>query len=95
MQQVKQPGKLHKAEHYAVAQLPIHPQYLAAGTVYFAELQEPLDFGVEPLTPEMVASLGAAPPPGSFVRTLLDHSSQFRHHSERSAGGSDPFAAAI
>jgi hypothetical protein len=71
MQQVQQPGKLHKVEHYVVAQLPIHPQYLAAGTVYFAELQEPLDFGVEPLTPEMAASLGAAPPPGSFVRTLL------------------------
>jgi hypothetical protein len=71
MQQVKQPGKFHKAERYAVAQLPVHPQYIDAGTVYFAELQEPLDFGAEPLTPEMAASLGAAPPPGSFVRTLL------------------------
>jgi hypothetical protein len=71
MQQVKQPGKFHKVERYAVAQLPIHPQYIDAGTVYFAELQEPLDFGAEPLTPEMAASLGATPPPGSFVRTLL------------------------
>jgi hypothetical protein len=71
MQQVKQPGKFHKAERYVVAQLPIHPQYLDAGTVYFAELQEPLEFGSEPFTPEMAASLGAAPPPGSFVRTLL------------------------
>jgi hypothetical protein len=71
MQQVQRPGKFHKVEHYVVAQLPIHPQYIAAGTVYFAELQESLDFGVEPLTPEMAASLGATPPPGSFVRTLL------------------------
>jgi hypothetical protein len=71
MQQVQQPGKFHKAERYVVAQLPIHPHYIDAGTVYFAELQEPLDFGAEPLTPEMAASLGAAPPPGSFVRTLL------------------------
>jgi hypothetical protein len=71
MQQVKQPGKVHKAERYVVAQLPVHPQYIEAGTVYFAELQEPLDFGSEPLTPEMAASLGATPPPGSFVRTLL------------------------
>jgi hypothetical protein len=71
MQQVKQPGKLHKVERYVVAQLPVHPQYTNAGTVYFAELQEPLDFGSEPLTPEMAASLGATPPPGSFVRTLL------------------------
>jgi hypothetical protein len=71
MQQVKQPGKFHKAERYLIAELPVHPQYIDAGTVYFAELQEPLDFGSEPLTPEMAASLGAAPPPGSFVRTLL------------------------
>ena len=71
MQQVKQPGKFHKAERYVIALLPIHPQYINAGTVYFAELQEPLDFGSEPLTPEMAASLGATPPPGSFVRTLL------------------------
>jgi hypothetical protein len=71
MQQVKQPGKFHKVERYLVAQLPIHPQYINAGTVYFAELQEALDFGSEPLTPEMAASLGAAPPPGSFVRALL------------------------
>jgi hypothetical protein len=41
------------------------------GTGYCAELQEPLDFGVEPLTRDMAAVLGAAPPPGSFVRTLL------------------------
>ncbi len=71
MQQVKQPGKFHKVERYVVAQLPVHPQYIDAGTVYFAELQEPLDFGSEPLTPEMAASLGATPPPGSFVRALL------------------------
>src|SRR5271156_2223363 len=43
MQQVKQPGKFHKAERYVIALLPIHPQYINAGTVYFAELQEPLD----------------------------------------------------
>lgn len=71
MQQVKQPGKFHKAERYVIAELPIHPQYINAGTVYFAELQEPLDFGSESFTPEMAASLGATPPPGSFVRTLL------------------------
>jgi hypothetical protein len=71
MQQITQPGKLHKAERYAVAQLPIHPQYIDAGAVYFAELQEPLDFGVEPLSVETAASLGAVPPPGSFVRARL------------------------
>jgi hypothetical protein len=71
MQQITQPGKFHKAERYMVAQLPVHPQYIDAGTVYFAELQQPLDFGVEPLSAETAASLGAAPPPGSLVRARL------------------------
>ncbi|HMD08563.1 MAG TPA: hypothetical protein VKH63_13575 [Candidatus Acidoferrum sp.] len=71
MKQVHEPGKLHKIERYAVAQLPVHPQYIDAGTVYFAELEEPLDFGTEPLTPEMAASLTAPPPPGSSVHVRL------------------------
>src|ERR1700693_5355298 len=40
MKQVHEPGKMHKVERYAVAQLPIHPQYIDAGTVYFAELEQ-------------------------------------------------------
>ncbi len=71
MKMVKEPGKMHKVGRYAVAQLPFHPQYIDAGTIYFAELQQPLDFGTETLTPEMTASLNAAPPPGSFVRAIL------------------------
>jgi hypothetical protein len=71
MKQVHEPGKFHKIERYAVAQLPVHPQYIDAGTVYFAELEEPLDFGTEPLTPEMAVSLTAAPPPGSSVHVRL------------------------
>jgi len=71
MQQVHAPGKMHKIERYAVAQLPVHPQYLDAGTVYFAELVQPLDFGTEPLTPEIAASLTTPPPPGSSVHVRL------------------------
>src|SRR5271156_5420349 len=71
MQQVKAPGKVRKIERYAVAQLPIHPQYIDAGTVYLAELQQPLDFGSEPLTPQLAASLSSLPPDGSFVRARL------------------------
>jgi type IV secretory pathway VirB10-like protein len=71
MQQVKEPGKIRRFERYAIAQLPVHPQYVDAGTVYFAELQEPLDFGSEPITAELASSLGAAPPPGSFVHARL------------------------
>ena len=49
----------------------MHPQYIDAGTVYFAELQEPLDFGTEPLTPRMASSIGAAPADGSVVQARL------------------------
>jgi hypothetical protein len=71
MQQVKKPGKVRKIERYAVAQLPVHPQYIDAGTVYLAELQQPLDFGSEPLTPQLAESLSSPPPDGSFVRARL------------------------
>jgi hypothetical protein len=71
MEQVKKPGKVHRIERYAIAQLPVHPQYIDAGTVYFAELQEPLDFGTEPVSPEMTSSINSEPPSGSFVHALL------------------------
>jgi hypothetical protein len=71
MKQVHEPGKMHKIIRYGVAQLPVHPQYIDAGTVYFAELKEPLDFGSEPLTPEIAASLYAPPSPGSSVHVRL------------------------
>jgi len=71
MKQVHEPGKMHRLERYAVAQLPVHPQYLDAGTIYSAELQEPLEFGSKPLSPQMAASIGTAPPEGSVVHTRL------------------------
>ncbi|MFY9690996.1 MAG: hypothetical protein WAJ86_13745 [Candidatus Acidiferrales bacterium] len=71
MSDVKAPGKIHRLERYAVAQLPVHPQYIDAGTVYFAELQEPLDFGAEPMTAQMASSIGAAPADGSVVQARL------------------------
>jgi hypothetical protein len=71
MQQVKQPGKLHRLKHAAIAQLPAHPQYIDAGTVYFAELQNPLNFGSEPLTPQLASALASPPPDGSFVHARL------------------------
>ncbi len=69
--QVKEPGKMHRLGRHAVAQLPVHPQYIDAGTLYFAELQEPLDFGSEPLTREAAATIGTPPPSGSLVHALL------------------------
>jgi hypothetical protein len=71
LKDVKAPGKIHRIERYAVAQLPVHPQYVDAGTVYFAELQQPLDFGTEPLTRELASSIGDTPSEGSIVHARL------------------------
>ncbi|MGH9757005.1 MAG: hypothetical protein ACRD4M_04660, partial [Candidatus Acidiferrales bacterium] len=71
MSAVRKPGKMRRLGYFALAGLPVHPQYIGAGTVYFAELLKPLDFGGEPLTPQMAASLRAAPPNGSFVHAML------------------------
>lgn len=72
MQQVQEPGKMHRLEKAALAQFPVHPQYVDAGTVYFAELEKPLQFGSETLTPEMAASMmNTAIPPGSMVHARL------------------------
>jgi hypothetical protein len=68
---VKEPGKLHRLERFAVAQLPYHPQYIDVGTRYNAELRQPLDFGNEALTPEMLLAFGTTPPAGSVVHALL------------------------
>jgi hypothetical protein len=71
LKDAKEPGKIHRLEHFAVEELPVHPQYIEAGTAYFAELREPLDFGSETLTPEMASSIGATPPEGSVVEARL------------------------
>jgi hypothetical protein len=71
MAQVKASGKMHRIKRYAVARLPVHPQHIDAGAVYFAELQDPLDFGSEPITPQTTSMIGASPPPGSFLRARL------------------------
>jgi hypothetical protein len=71
MKQIRDAGKIHKIERYAIAQLPVHPQYMDAGTVYFAELAQPLDFGSEPLTPEIASALNGPAPSGSSVHVRL------------------------
>lgn len=71
MKEIKAPGKMGRLEQYAAAQLPARRQYLRAGTVYFAELQQPLDFGSEELTANRISSLGTPPPSGSLVHALL------------------------
>jgi hypothetical protein len=71
MKQLMTPGRIHRLQRYAEAQLPVHHQYISAGTMYFAELEDPLDFGSEPLTAQMAVSLGGPLPDGSVVHARL------------------------
>jgi len=71
MKQLKTPGRMHRLKRYIESQLPVHTQYIPAGTGYFAELTVPLDFGTELMTPEMAASIGGPLPPGSVVHARL------------------------
>jgi hypothetical protein len=71
MKQLKTPGRMHRLKRYAEAQLPVHAQYIPAGTTYFAELQEPLDFGTETLAADKAAAIGGDLPEGSVVHARL------------------------
>lgn len=69
--QIHEPGKVHKLKRYAVAQLPVHPQYINEGTSFNADLLQALDFGMESLQPESLTSIGTPPPSGSVVHARL------------------------
>jgi hypothetical protein len=71
MKQLKTPGRVQRVKRYVEAQLPVHRQFLPAGTLYFAELTAPLDFGNEVMTPQMALAIGGPLPPGSVVHARL------------------------
>ena len=71
MQQLKTPGRVHRFERYAEARLPIHAQYIPSGTIYFAELEDPIDFGSETLSADKAFSIGGPLPEGSVVHARL------------------------
>ena len=71
MKQLKTPGRVHRLKRMLRRKLPVHAQYIPAGTVYFAELNAPLDFGTELMTPQMASSIGGPLPPGSVVHARL------------------------
>jgi hypothetical protein len=71
MKQVESPGRMHLVIRYAVAQLPVHPQYINSGTLYSAELSQPLDFGSESVSSATLATIGTQPPPGSLAHAVL------------------------
>ena len=71
MKQLKTPGRMQRAKRYLEAQLPVHRQFIPAGTLYFAELNQSLDFGSEVMTPEMASAIGGPLPSGAIVHAWL------------------------
>ncbi len=71
MAQLKTPGRMHRFERYIQAQLPVHPQYIPAKTVYLALLNQPLSFGKEEMTEQMANSIGGSLPEGAVVHARL------------------------
>ena len=69
--QIHEPGKIHKLKRLAIAQLPIRPQYIDAGTSFNADLLQPLDFGAESIKAEDLTEVGTPPPSGSVVHARL------------------------
>jgi hypothetical protein len=65
------PGKAHRVERMAVSQLPYHPQYLASGTAFNLDLNQPLNFGSEVVKVEALSALGNVAPVGSAVHAVL------------------------
>lgn len=66
---LREPGQLARLRDAAVQQLPYHPQYLAKGTVYDAELSSSLSFGRA--EPAEAAPAGTMPPPDSILTARL------------------------
>ena len=77
---VRGSGKLTRLGHYVVGRLPVHPQYLEAGTALNAQLVEPISLGVADGT--LPAPEGTRPPPESILSarllTALDSASTLR-----------------
>ncbi len=65
IESIKQPGQMSRLKDAAVQQLPYHPQYLARGTVYDAELSSPISFGR--VVPAVAAPAGTPPAPDSIL----------------------------
>ena len=66
---IRSPGKRERMKAAVIGHLPYHPQYVAKGTVYDAELVTPLDFG--PTTSAPLAPPGSLPAPNAILNARL------------------------
>lgn len=69
LEALRGPGKLGRLKDAFVRRLPYHPQYLARGTVYSAELLAPIEFGT--VAPVERAAAGELAAPDSVLHARL------------------------
>jgi hypothetical protein len=69
--ELKAPGKFHRLERLGLSELPYRPQYMDAGATFNAELQQPLAFGQEVLSPDAVSLVGTPPAAAAFLHAKL------------------------
>ncbi len=65
------PGRMHRVKQFLFSQSPYRRQYLEPGTLFVAELDEPLDFGETTRTGEQLVAVGSAPVPDSTLKARL------------------------
>jgi hypothetical protein len=68
---VRGPNKKEKLIDFLWAKLPYRPQYVRRGTRFDAPLQDPLEFGFEPVKQADLSELGSQPLPDSVVHARL------------------------
>jgi hypothetical protein len=68
---VRGPNMKEKLIDFLWSKLPYRPQYVRRGTRFDAPLQDPLQFGFEPVKQEDLAELGSQPLPDSVVHARL------------------------
>jgi hypothetical protein len=71
MDVVRGPNKKEKLIDFLWAKLPYHPQYVRRGTRFDAPLQDPLEFGTEPVKVADLAELGLQPAADSVAHVRL------------------------
>ena len=97
MDVVRGPNKKEKLIDFLWAKLPYHPQYLRRGTRFDAPLQDPLQFGAEPVKVADLVELGLQPAADSVAHvrllTALDSSTAKRGEAVEAVVAAPLFSA--
>lgn len=72
MHELRDPGKVHRLERYALNELPYRPEYLDKGTAYDVQLTSPMNFGDETVAAQDLTAIGTPPPAAVVAHAMLE-----------------------